>query len=106
MTDFFAKLGFEEFTNKVADKVIERGADNIAESVVEKIKPILSQNTIAASKPIPDQILTCNEAATMFRISEQTLRKMYREGSIKVYVMGARQMRFISTEVIASLEKL
>ncbi|MDX2281541.1 MAG: hypothetical protein NW218_18280 [Saprospiraceae bacterium] len=100
MTNYFAKLGFEVFMNKVADTVIERGADKIAESVVEKIKPMLSQNTNAAPKPIPDQILTRKGIATILRISEPTLRKMYREGDIKVYGTGAGRMRFKSTEVI------
>ena len=36
MRDYFTKLGIEEFTNKVADKVIERGAEKIAEHVVDK----------------------------------------------------------------------
>lgn len=106
MTDYFAKLGFEELMNKVADTVIERGTDKIAESVVEKIKPMLSQDTNAAPKPIPDQILTRKEIATMLRISESTLRKMYRAGDIKAYGIGARRMRFKSTGVVASLEKL
>jgi hypothetical protein len=101
MTDYFAKLGFEEFMNKVADTVIERGTDKIAESVVEKIKPMLSQNTNAAPKPILDQILTRMEITTMLRIPESTLRKMYRARDIKAYSIGTRRIRFMSTEVIA-----
>lgn len=100
MTDYFAKLGFEEFMNRIADTVIEQGADKIAESVVEEIKPILSQNSNAPSKPIPDRILTRKEVATMLRISESSLRKTYREGDIKAYGIGTRRIRFKSTEVI------
>lgn len=47
MTDYFARLGFEEFMNKIADTVIEQGAAKIAESIGEEIKPILSQNSNA-----------------------------------------------------------
>ncbi|MBN8679274.1 MAG: hypothetical protein J0M29_13680 [Chitinophagales bacterium] len=84
MTDYFTKMGIEEFTNKVGDKVIERGAGKIAEHVVDKIKPLLSQNSTLTSKPLPDKILTCTEAAKVLQVSESPLRRMYREGEIKV----------------------
>jgi len=106
MRDYFTKLGIEEFTNKVADKVIERGAEKIAEHVVHKIRPLLSHNNTLTSKPLPDKILTRKEAVEVLQVSESTLRKRYGEGELKVYGSGTPRMRFKSVEVFAALEKL
>lgn len=85
MTDYFAKLGFEKFTNNVADKVIERIADKIVESVVERIKPMLSQNTNAPSRLIPFQILR-KEAPQYFLYLSRLFEKMYSDGGIKYMI--------------------
>ena len=82
MTDYFTKMGIEEFTNKVGDKVIERGAGKITEHVVDKIKPFLTRSGTLGSKPLLDKILTHKEDAELLQVSETTLRKMYREGEI------------------------
>lgn len=106
MKDFFTQLGIEEFSDKVADKVIERGSDRIAERVAEKIKPFLGQNTSAEQKSTVDAILTRKETTELLKVSEPTLRKMYREGQLKVYGTGTRRMRLKRSEVLAALDKL
>ncbi|MFN0175509.1 MAG: helix-turn-helix transcriptional regulator [Saprospiraceae bacterium] len=106
MEDYFSKLGVEEFTNKVADKVIERGANRIAEHVVEKLKPILSKSSSSLQSTPEDTLLTRKEAAKKLKVSEPTLRKMYTEGTLKAYGIGTRRIRLKSSEVIAALDNL
>lgn len=106
MEDFFSKLGVDEFTTKVADKVIERGADRIAEHVVEKIKPILSKSSNALQSTPEDTLLTRKEAAKKLKVSEPTLRKMYTEGTLKAYGIGTRRIRLKNSDVLSALDNL
>lgn len=105
MTDYFSMVGIEQFSDKVADKIIERGADKIAERVVEKIEPIIARNSLVPPKKAHEEILTRKEAAALIRVSEPTLREMYTDGRLKAYGLGTRRMRFLATEVLDAMDK-
>lgn len=102
MKDIFTQFGIEEFSNKLADKVIERGSDRIAESVVDKIKPLLTQNVGSNQN---DKIINRTQAAKLLDVSESTLRRLYTNGPLKVYGKGTRHMRFKESEVLNALAK-
>ncbi|MCC7466870.1 MAG: helix-turn-helix domain-containing protein [Saprospiraceae bacterium] len=106
MKDFITQIAVEDFTNKVADKVIERGADKIAESVVEKIKPILTKSNTTSQKIPQDTLLTREETAKILKMSHPTLRGLYTNGTLKAYGLGTRHIRFKESEVMAALDTL
>ena len=104
MKDYFTQPGFEAFSDRVADKVIERSSDKIAGRVVEKIKPVLARN--AAENTNVDSLLTRKETAQLLKVSEPTLRRLYNEGTLKAYGTGIRMMRFNQAEVITAPDSL
>lgn len=57
MKDYFVHLGFEAFSNRVADKV------------VEKIKPILIHNVNATENTNVDTLLPRRKTAQLLKVS-------------------------------------
>lgn len=69
MKNYFAHLGFEAFSDRVADKVIDLSSDKIADKVVEKIKPILTHNVNATENTNVDTLLPRRKTAQLLKVS-------------------------------------